>query len=527
MGKWACARGWGAIMRDQLRLTDLLAALSVATDLGMGQPPDKAIRSCLLATGLARALDLPDREVRDVYLTSLLRHLGCTATAAIEARLYGGDELTSRSAAEPADFGDAREMLALTLGTGRGTGLHRPGLLTRAVLGNIQQGREIFQSICEAASLLAGRLGLGQEVRDCLYQQFERWDGKGVPQGLAKEEIALPARIGEVANQALLFHLKGGPEAAMAMVERRAGGWFDPSVVDVFERHGSALLHELDAVDPWEAVLQAEPSPVRYITPGELDQVARVFADMVDLKATCTLGHSAGVAELAEGAARSLGLAEREAEDLRRAALLHDLGRVGVSSGIWDRPGPVTRTERERIRLHPYHTERILACSRVLAPLGRIAGLHHERLDGSGYHHGLSAAGIPVSARILAVADTFQAATQDRPHRPARSPARAADLLAEEAAAGRLDPDCVRAVVEAAGQAPPPVRSHLPAGLTGREADVLRLLARGLTNKEIAGRLVISRRTAEHHVQHIYGKIGNSTRAAAALFAMEHDLLRV
>ncbi|WP_411151793.1 HD domain-containing phosphohydrolase [Streptomyces sp. A30] len=515
-------------MRDQLRLMDLLAALSVATDLGMGRPPETAIRSCLLATGLARALDLPDGQVRGVYLASLLRHVGCTATAGVEARLYGGDELASRSAAEPADFGDVREMLALTLGTGRGTGVHRPRLLTRAVVGNLQHGKTIFQSICEAASLLAGRLGLGldQEVRDCLYQQFERWDGKGLPQGLAKDEIVLPARIGEVANQAVLFHLKGGPEAAMAMVERRAGGWFDPSIGDVFERRGSALLREIDAVDPWEAVLEAEPPPVRYITEGELDQVARGFADMVDLKATYMLGHSAGVSELAEGAARSLGLAEREVEDLRRAALLHDLGRVGVSSGIWDKPGTVTRTEREQIRLHPYHTERILACSHVLEPLGRIARLHHERLDGSGYHHGLSAAGIPVTARILAAADTFQAATQDRPHRPARSPARAADLLAEEAAAGRLDPDCVRAVIDAAGQAPSPVRPSRPAGLTDREVDVLRLLARGLSNKEIASGLVISRRTAEHHVQHIYGKIGNSTRAAAALFAMEHDLLR-
>ncbi|MEV0176820.1 HD domain-containing phosphohydrolase [Streptomyces sp. NPDC050803] len=513
-------------MRDQLRLMDLLAALSVATDLGMGRPPETAVRSCLLATGLARALDLPDGQVRGVYLASLLRHLGCTATAAVEARVYGGDELASRSAAEPADFGSAREMLALTLGTGRGTGVHRPRLLTRAVVGDLQYGKTIFRSICEAGSLLAGRLGLGQEVRDCLYQQFERWDGKGLPEGLAKDEIVLPARISEVANQALLFHLKGGPESAMAMVDRRTGGWFDPSVVDVFERHGSALLREIDAVDPWEAVLAAEPAPVRYIAGSEFDQVARGFADMVDLKAAYLLGHSAGVAELAEGAGRSLGLAEREVEDLRRAALLHDLGRVGVSSGIWDRPGPVTRTEREQIRLHPYHTERILACSQVLEPLGHIAGLHHERLDGSGYHRRLPAAGIPMAARILAAADTFQAATQDRPHRPARSPAGAADLLAGEAAAGRLDPDCVRAVVAAAGQAPSPVRPGRPAGLTDREVDVLRLLARGRTNKEIARGLVISPRTAEHHVQHIYGKIGSSTRAAAALFAMEHDLLR-
>lgn len=514
-------------MTDQLRLTDLLAALAVATDLGMGQPPEKAVRSCLLATGLARAMDLPDRQVRDVYLASMLRHLGCTATAAIEAHLYGGDELVSRQAGEPADFGDTREMLTLTLSLGRGTGVRRPLLVARAAVGDARHGKMIFQSVCEAGSLLAERLGLGQEVRDSLYQLFERWDGKGAPQGLAKEEMALPARIGEVASQATLLYRDRGLDAAMAMAEKRAGGWFDPSVVDVFRRHGADLLREIDTADPWEAVLKAEPPPVRHIAQAELDQVARCFADMVDLKSTYTLGHSAGVAELAERAARLLGLAEREVEDVRRAALLHDLGRVGVSSGIWDKPGPLPRSDRERIRLHPYHTERILACSRNLEPLGRIAGLHHERLDGSGYHHGVSAAAIPVSARILAAADTFQTATQDRPHRPARRPEQAADLLTREAAAGGLDPDCVIAVVEAAGQPPSPMRSSWPAGLSDREVDVLRLLARGLSNKEIGSRLVISRRTAEHHVQHVYGKIGKSTRAAAALFAMEHDLLRV
>ncbi|MFE9256095.1 HD domain-containing phosphohydrolase [Streptomyces sp. NPDC006879] len=512
-------------MRNQLRLMDLLAALSVATDLGMGQPPEKAIRSCLLATGLARALDLPDQQVREVYTASLLRHLGCTATAAVEARVYGGDELVSRSAAEPVDFASPRETFELMLGIGRGAGPHRPRLFARAVLGDLRHGRAILRSVCEAASLLAGRLGLGQQVQDGLYQQFERWDGKGLPQGLAEDEICLSARIGEVANQALLFHRAGGVDAATTMVERRAGGWFDPSLVHLFQRHGPALLREIDAVDCWEAVLEAEPPPVRYVTRSELDQVARSFADMVDLKANHTLGHSSGVTELAEHAARFLGLAGREIEDLRCAALLHDLGRVGVPSGVWDAPGPLTRAERERVRLHPYYTERILACSPVLEPLGRIAGLHHERLDGSGHHHGLPASAIPVSARILAAADVFQAATQDRPHRPARTPAGAAALLTEEAEAGGLDTDCVRAVVDAAGQTPPPVRRSQPAGLTDREVEVLRLMARGLTNPEIASRLVISRRTAEHHVQHVYGKIGNSTRAAA-LFAMEHDLLR-
>ncbi len=311
----------------------------------------------------------------------------------------------------------------------------------------------------------------------------------------------------------------------MSMLRERSGGWFDPAVAGAFQRYGEDLLRANDAVDPWQAVLEAEPAPMRHIRPGELDRVAHCFADMVDLKSTYTLGHSTRVAELAELAARAVGLDESAVTDLRRAALLHDLGRVGVSSGIWDKPGALTRSEREQVRLHPYHTERILACSPVLAPLGRIAGLHHERLDGSGYHHGFGAAAIPVSARVLAAADTFQTLTQDRPHRAALAPAQAAERLAEEARAGRLDTDCVRAVSRPRGR-----HRHRPgpAGRAGSATGRWRCCGswpRGLSNRQIAEALVISRRTAEHHVQHVYAKIGTSTRAAAALFAMEHDLL--
>jgi len=503
---------------------DLLAALSVTTDLGMGQPPETALRSSLLATALARTMALPDDDVRNTCLGTLLRHVGCTATASAEARLYGGDELVSRRAAQPTDFGNPREMLRLTLATGRGAGLMRPAKIAKSVVGDMRHGTEVLTSVCDAASMLARRLGLGRAVQECVGQQFERWDGKG-PFGKAKDEVPLPARIGEVATQAVLFLDAEGPEAALAMVAQRAGGWFDPVVAQAFCTTGAALMDELAASDPWQAFLEAEPVPVEHIDESDLDRVARCFADMADLKSPYTVGHSREVAELAEAAARRLGLPEGEVVTLQRAALLHDLGRVGVSSGIWDKEGPLTRSEWEQVRLHPYLTERILSCSSSLAPLGWIAGLHHERLDGSGYHHGVSAPALPVSARILAAADTFQTATQERPHRPARTTEQAAAHLTAEATAGRLDADCVAAVIEAAGQPRPRVRRDWPAGISEREVDVLRLLAHGLSNAQIADRLVISRRTAEHHVQHIYTKIGHSTRAGATLFAMEHDLL--
>lgn len=505
-------------------MMELLAALSVTTDLGMGQPPETALRSSLLANGLARAMDLPEEDVRNARLGTLLRHIGCTATASVEARWYGGNELMSRRAAQPTDFGSPREMLQLTLGTGRGEGLRRPAKVAKVVIGDVRHGNEILRSVCDAASMLARRLGLGRAVQDCLAQQFERWDGNG-PNGLAEDAVALPARVGEVATQVVLFLDAAGPDAALTMVAERAGGWFAPDVAATFKKAGPGLLAELVAADPWQALLETEPAPVAYIAESDLDRVARCFADMVDLKSSYTVGHSSEVAELAETAARTLGLSDTDVVSLRRAALLHDLGRVGVTSGVWDKKGPLTRGEWEQVRLHPYLTERILSCSPTLAPLGWIAGLHHERLDGSGYHHGVSASAVPPSARILAAADTFQTATQDRPHRPAGTAEQAAEHLTAEAAAGRLDVDCVAAVIAAAGQDRPRVRREWPSGLSDREVEVLRLLARGASNQQIAVRLVISRRTAEHHVQHIYTKIGHSTRAAATLFAMEHDLL--
>lgn len=510
---------------QDLRLADLLVAISVATDLGMGHEPEKAARSCLLATRLARGLDLPEDDVRDVYLATLLRHLGCTATAHEEAYLFGGDELVSRPPSEAADFGDARDMLRVTLATGRGTGLRRPRLLARALLAGRTEGDRILRAICEVGSHLAARLGLGPNVERALYQVTERWDGKGTPEGVRGEDVVLPARIAEVATQAVIFARAAGAEAALEMTSRRSGGWFDPAVAEAFLRMGRELLAQGAEEDPWEAVLEAEPEPIEVVGQADLDRVIRTFADMVDLKSPYTLGHSTAVAEIAVEAGRSLGLDDGDLDDLRRAALLHDVGRTGVSNGIWDKPASLTTAEWEAVRLHPYHTERILSRSAALAPLVPIAGAHHERQDGAGYPHGASGGEIPVGARILGAADAYQAMTQERPHRPARSPEEGAELLAAEASAGRLDPDCAKAVAEAGGHTGVRVKADRPAGLSDREVEVLRLVARGLSNREIARSLFISPRTAEHHVQHIYAKIGTSTRASAAVFAMQHDLL--
>jgi HD-GYP domain-containing protein (c-di-GMP phosphodiesterase class II) len=416
-------------------------------------------------------------------------------------------------------------MLALMATVGRGTG-NRIRYLARTIAAGKEGDRAILLSVCEVGARMAERLRLGEGVRQGVFHGLERWDGKSNAHGLAGEDIALPARLSAVATQAVIFDRLSGPDAAAEMVRRRAGGWFDPAVVETFDRVGRDLLRRLAEADVWAEVLEAEPGPVRCIPQTQLDDVARAFADMADLKTPFTLGHSAGVAQLAEVAAGRLRLPDDTVDLIRHAALLHDLGRVAVSNAVWEKPGTLTSTQREQVRLHPYHTERIVARSATLKPLARIAGMHHERQDGSGYHHGAPGAEVPAEARLLAVADAYQAMTQERPHRAALPPSVAAREIDAAARSGRFDPECTRAVIEAAGQQPARARSVWPQGLSDREVDVLCLVARGLSNRQIAAALVISPRTAEHHVQHIYTKIGASTRAAAAMFAMENGLLR-
>jgi HD-GYP domain-containing protein (c-di-GMP phosphodiesterase class II) len=243
------------------------------------------------------------------------------------------------------------------------------------------------------------------------------------------------------------------------------------------------------------------------------------------MKSPYTLGHSPGVAALAFGAGRRCGLVEADVTAIRRAGLLHDIGRVGISAGIWGKEGALSEREREQVRLHTYYTERILARPAPLGRLAAIASQHHERIDGSGYHRASVGQALSPGARILAAADAYQAMTEPRPYRPAFSPEKALEELNREVRTGRLDSDAVRAVLAEAGHRVPRTRRERPAGLSQREVEVLRLLARGLSNRLIADELSVSSDTVKHHIQHIYDKTGVSTRAGATLFAMEYALL--
>jgi HD-GYP domain-containing protein (c-di-GMP phosphodiesterase class II) len=510
-----------------LRLVDLIAPLSQVTDLGMGQPPETAIRTCLVATRLAREMGIPESIVGDIYRTALLQHLGCTAYAHETAALIGGDDIALRANGATVDTSRPREALPfLLLGIGRGT---PPLVRLRAIVAMLRAGSAFDEALsranCEVATRIADRLGLDPGVQVGLNHIYERWDGKGQPGRLRHEEIALPARFAQVAGQAVLFDLLGGAELAVETVRRRAGRVLDPAIAAAFARHGAAILAGIAATDASVAVLAEEPEPRGLVAEGNVDDIARAFGEMVDLTSPYLHGHASGVARLAEAAAGAMDLSETDRVAIRRAGHLHDIGRAGVPSGIWDKPGPLTTVEWEQVRLHAYHGERIVAQSRPLAHLAPLVGMHHERLDGSGYHRQATGAAIPTGARVLAAADVYQAMTRDRPHRPAHRPDAAAAQLVADARAGKLDGAVVEAILASAGHARTPREHPWPAGLTDREVEVLRLAARGLSNRRIGERLFISPKTADHHVQHIYAKIGVSTRAGAAIYAMQHDLL--
>jgi HD-GYP domain-containing protein (c-di-GMP phosphodiesterase class II) len=508
---------------EQVRGAEVIAALCLATDLGMGFPFEHGLHSTLVATRLAGRLGLDPATASQTYYACLLSHAGCTTDAHVTAELFG-DSLTTHL--NPVLYGSQREVL---------TGLMRalPEPENRAPVRALQVARGLpriarvqrphFTAMCEVAQMLADGVGLPASIAGLLAHMTERWDGKGPLRRAKGEEIPLPMRIVHVAVDATFQRLLGGVERAERLVRERAGGGLDPEVAACLADDAEEIL----ALDPeasaWDEVLACEPEPRLALEGETIDRALSAMGGFADLISPYLTGHSAGVAELAAAAARRCRLdAEGEAA-VRRAALVHDLGRVAIGARTWQRARPLTVGEWEQVRLHPYQTERVISRSPFLSGLAPVAGAHHERLDGSGYHRGSSAAELALPARLLAAADAFHAMCEPRPHREPVAPKRAAEDLGREASAGRLDPDAVAAVVEAAGERVP--RLERPAGLTEREAEVLGLLARGLQTKQVARGLGISVKTADSHIQHAYRKLGVSTRAAATLFAMEHGLI--
>ena len=510
--------------RARVRLAELVAALSLGIDLGFGQPMEHVLRQCLIASRLAdrTGLDEPGRVA--VYYTSLLINVGCHADAHEQAKWFG-DDLALKALKYEHPLRSAQGMLSSMRRLGSGNPpLHRFRVGLEFVLSGHRDMDGMISHHAQLASLLAEQLGLPVAVLDALSGAYEQWDGHGWPGALRGEAVPVAARISQLAEYLEVAHRVGGLASVRRLVRERGGRQFDPSLAELVFAEADALFAGLDSISSWGAVIESEPALSLMLSAERFDAALEAVASFVDLKSPYFLGHARAVADLSASAAEQLGCGDDEIRTLRRAGLVHDFGRLGVSNSIWDKRGALGAGEWERVRLHPHLTERMLHQSPALAPLGAIAVQHRERLDGSGYPRGLSGASISTPARILGAADAYQAMREPRPHRPPRPADEAAAVLRSEVAAGRLDGDSVEAVLGAAGHRVARRREG-PAGLTEREIDVLRLLARGLSNKEIAVQLVISPKTVGNHVEHIYAKIDASTRAAAGLFAMRYGLL--
>lgn len=518
------AGGVGGDRERGVRLSELVAAFSLATDLGLGQPMEHALRSWLIAARLGERMGLEAHERESLYYVVTLGWAGCVADTPDVAAWFGDDIAFRRDS-----FGVDRAGLPMLgfvlrhIGAG-GSALHRLRLVAALMATGGRAVQRGLMSHCVTTAHMADRLGLGTAVCDPLKQLFTRWDGKGVPSGLGGDVISPAVRLFHLADTVEVFHRADGVDAAVDLAHSWRGAQFDPAIVDLFSKAAKEVLGDLDGVADWFALIEDEPALQHELTDGELDSALEAIADFTDLRSPSRAGHSRAVASLSAKAAELCHLPKGEVTNLRRAALVHDLGFHGVPATVLEKAGPYTPAERERIRVHAYYTERMLARPAALARIGAIAALTNERLDGSGYHRGLSGAAIPAAGRILAAADAYQAMTEPRSYRAALSAKAAADLLHADVRAGRLDTAAVEVVLAAAGQHSGK-RGSGPAGLTGREIEVLVLIARGASNRQVARSLGITVKTAGTHIERIYVKIGASTRSTATLFAMQHGLL--
>ncbi len=519
-----------------IRTADVLGALSAAADLALGMPEGHAARSCYLGMALADRLNLSPAEKATIYYSELLMDAGCTAWAGYVATAIMGDEIGARR-----DFyfyRDARNPLDVLgwlqqyMAVGAPAHIRAKHILDFSMHGKEFQ-REGLQNTAEVARHFAERLGMPAEVQSTLWSVFEQWDGTG-PNRAHGDAIPMASRIVAVTSLLEASYTAGGRTAALGIVQARRGKAFDPLLVETFLSlaQDEAFWEGFEENRVWETVLSMEPlSPHRFLPAERLADVAMAFADFVDLKCFSAPGHSRRVGDLASRVARRM-FGESVAETVCLAGLTHDLGLVAVPSFILHKPQEeLSVAEREQLRLHPYHAERILVRIPAFRTVIPLVGAHHERVDGQGYYRGLAGSQIPLGARILAVADRYDELTHGLPGHPPLESRLALERLYDDAGKAYAE-ECVRALEEelrddgtATGRTRGSRQRQWPNDLTNREVELLRLLAGGLSRREVAGKLFLSEHTVRHHLEHIYDKIGVRTRVAATLFAVEHDLL--
>ena len=524
------ASGGLPISASPLRLGELVATLALAQDNAFGQPFDSQLRSCLLAMAMCEEAGFDEELRRTVYWVALLRYVGCTGHAHEISAVFGDDvailgQTLVMDAGDPADVG--RTMVAAAT-AGHPADEH-PAITQALLAGAHDWAVHNFATGCEVGDMLIQRLDLGPDVRAAFDFTYERWNGNGYPTHAKGEQIPLAMRLVHLTHDMEAIGRRSSPAEAIDATRERRDRTYDPDLADMFVAHGRRWFDQVDRRDPWEAVLELEPEPRRTLEGAGLDAALTVAADFIDLKSPYRAGHSRRCARLGTDAARSYGATDQEIATLRRAAYLHEFGTTAIPNSILDKPGKLTRAEFDRVQLHSMLTEQMLGRSAALAALNPVAAAHHEKADGSGYHKGLRVDATDRMGQLLAAVDVYVGLTAERADRPAFAADAAAAQLRELASRGLIELAAVDAVLGAAGHRAAQrssARLARPGGLSQREVEVLRLAAMGLTTREIADRLFISPKTADHHIQHVYTKIDVSTRAAAALWAMQHELVQ-
>ncbi len=423
----------------EIALSELIGALSRALDVAEGEPPGHAMRSCLIGMRIAEALDLDAGSRSDLFYALLLKDAGCSANSAHMAALFGADDQVAKRTSKLVNWARPFDAFLWSLRTvAPGGSIAERTARLRAIRNEGQVTRSLMRARCHRGAEIALKLGFSRATAEAIRALDEHWDGHGQPRGLRRAEIPLEARILCLAQTVEVFHATGGTRAAYRVARKRSGEWFDPELVEAlrsfrFDTAFWASLKEPDvsSVEPPDRVLTADET--------QLDQVVEGFAAVVDAKSPWTHEHCHRVCAIAVGMAELMDFDELALRRLRRAALLHDLGKLSISSRILDKPGPLTDAERARFREHPLLAERILGRVESFVELSAVASAHHERLDGSGYPRGLAGDALTMPMRILAVADVYEALISERPYRQAYPWHEALDVMRADVPE-RLDP---------------------------------------------------------------------------------------
>jgi putative nucleotidyltransferase with HDIG domain len=439
-------------MNKSIRSAELLSALSHALDLTEGQPQGHCIRVCWIGTHIGKAINLSAQDLSELYYTLLLKDLGCSSNAARICQLYLTDDLTFKSDFKLID-GSLSQALRFVLSH---TGL-QAGMADRfrAVVNIMKNGgeisRELIEARCNRGADIARMMGFSDQVADAIQHLDEHWDGRGKPEGVAARNIPTAAQIALLAQVADVFHTSAGKAAAIAEIENRSGTWFAPDLVEVFIALSDwdGLWEPLNSPHLKSHILGLEPGEhIRTATEVDLDRIAQGFAMVIDSKSPFTRGHSDRVALFSDLIAEELGHPIEHRRWLRRAALLHDIGKLAISNTILDKPAKLTPEEYDIIKTHPVHSATILKSVTAFADMAGVAGQHHERLDGKGYPLGLKSEDISLDTRIVTTADVFDALTADRPYRKAMSPLDAMTIMERDSGTA-FDPSCLSALKSA------------------------------------------------------------------------------